>query len=288
MENVKELEECLEMEIVDPYGFIYVTTNMVNGKKYIGQKIFNANWHNYLGSGTYFLRSVRKYGKNNFSREIIAIAYSKEELNELEIMYIANYNAVISHDYYNIGFGGNGGNNSYGYHHSNETKNKLSILNKGKNNSFYGRNHTEEAKIKNSEAHKGENNSHYGEHCLEKTKQKLSELYIRFNSEEIDEIRKTYLTGKYTQRELAKKYSTNPTTISRIVNYKYGYNPILKENEEIIIFDLSAKINTEQAIDIRKKYATGKYKQTDLAEEYRVSRSVIGSVVRFEGAYKFK
>ncbi|WP_373854704.1 hypothetical protein [Clostridium arbusti] len=29
------------MEIENPYGFIYITTNMVNGKKYIGQKMFD-------------------------------------------------------------------------------------------------------------------------------------------------------------------------------------------------------------------------------------------------------
>ena len=36
MKNVK----TEEVEIVDPYGFIYVTTNMINGKKFIGQRKF--------------------------------------------------------------------------------------------------------------------------------------------------------------------------------------------------------------------------------------------------------
>ena len=34
-----------------PYGFIYLTTNHFNDKKYIGQKKFDSNWKNYFGSG---------------------------------------------------------------------------------------------------------------------------------------------------------------------------------------------------------------------------------------------
>lgn len=31
-------------EIINPYGFIYITTNMINGKRYIGQRKFTQGW----------------------------------------------------------------------------------------------------------------------------------------------------------------------------------------------------------------------------------------------------
>ena len=59
-----------EKNIQNPYGFIYITTNMVNGKKYLGQKKFNEYWKNYLGSGTIFRRAVDKYGKEALEKTI--------------------------------------------------------------------------------------------------------------------------------------------------------------------------------------------------------------------------
>ena len=98
-------------EIRDPYGFIYITTNMVNGKKYIGQRVFHRRgWQSYLGSGIAFRRAIDKYGKDNFHRDIVAIAYSKEELDKLEIEFIELHNAVESNNYYNIKTGGACGN----------------------------------------------------------------------------------------------------------------------------------------------------------------------------------
>lgn len=97
-------------EIREPYGFIYITTNMVNGKKYIGQKKLDSKWKNYLGSGKAFKRAIKKYGGENFHRDIVAIAYSKEELDNLEIEFIELHNAVKSEDYYNIKTGGGSGN----------------------------------------------------------------------------------------------------------------------------------------------------------------------------------
>ena len=79
------LEQINEVKIIDPYGFIYITTNLINGKKYIGQKKFIRQWEYYLGSGRHFKNAINKYGKENFIREIIAIAYSKEEADKLEI-----------------------------------------------------------------------------------------------------------------------------------------------------------------------------------------------------------
>ena len=66
-----------------PYGFIYITTNLVNGRKYLGQ-CSKLNDQKYLGSGKYIKKAIKKYGRSNFSREIVMYAFSKEDLNYLE------------------------------------------------------------------------------------------------------------------------------------------------------------------------------------------------------------
>lgn len=96
------------MEIKEPYGFIYITTNMVNGKRYIGQKKFRKDWKYYLGSGKALKRAIQKYGRTNFKRDIVAVGYSNYELDKLETEWINNYNAIESVDFYNIAEGGNG------------------------------------------------------------------------------------------------------------------------------------------------------------------------------------
>lgn len=92
----------------DKYGFIYITTNLINGKKYIGQKKIdnNSRWKSYLGSGVHLKNAILKYGKENFKREIIDYADTMEELDELEVYYIDKYNAVDSEEYYNKVRGG--------------------------------------------------------------------------------------------------------------------------------------------------------------------------------------
>lgn len=97
-------------EIRNPYGFIYITTNIIDGKRYIGQRKFDSKghtaWQNYLGSGTHLKRAVKKYGEDKFKRDIVDIAYTKEELDKKEIQWIADCNAVESKDFYNIAEGG--------------------------------------------------------------------------------------------------------------------------------------------------------------------------------------
>lgn len=80
--------------------FVYITTNIVNGKKYIGKCSTGSN--TYLGSGTAFNTALKKYGKDNFKREILYYAKSKEDLVEMERFYIFYYNAVKSNRYYNL------------------------------------------------------------------------------------------------------------------------------------------------------------------------------------------
>ena len=98
------------MLLFEPYGFIYITTNQVNGKKYIGKKKYNKKSDNYLGSGKHLKNAIKKYGKESFARKIISVGYNANDLSELEIYYIDKYDAVNSQDYYNIASGGEGGN----------------------------------------------------------------------------------------------------------------------------------------------------------------------------------
>lgn len=96
------------VNIKDPYGFIYITTNLINGKKYIGQKSFDgaSRWQSYKGSGSYLINAFSKYGKENFVRDIVDIGYSLEEMNAKEKEWIQTHNAVESDDFYNLIDGG--------------------------------------------------------------------------------------------------------------------------------------------------------------------------------------
>ena len=93
------------------YGFIYITTNNINGKKYLGQRIYDKNgrWKNYLGSGLLIKKAIKKYGSQNFTREIITEAKTREELNQIELELVEKYNCRNSENWYNIFKGGKGG-----------------------------------------------------------------------------------------------------------------------------------------------------------------------------------
>jgi group I intron endonuclease len=87
---------------------IYKTTNMINGKIYIGQTAKNNP--NYLGSGLILLKAIKKYKIENFSKEILEVCETQTSLNEREIYWIKFYNSTDRYIGYNISNGGNGGN----------------------------------------------------------------------------------------------------------------------------------------------------------------------------------
>jgi len=131
------------------FGFIYITTCIVNNKKYLGQRKYSHGWKSYLGSGVAFENAVKKYGKENFKREIICEADTAEELNRLEYELSVKYDVVNSDDWYNLCYGGYSTN---GYKFSDDVKKIMSEKKKGLyngcNNPMYGvhRKHTEEEK----------------------------------------------------------------------------------------------------------------------------------------------
>lgn len=126
------------------YGFIYITTNIINNRKYIGQKTFTGNWETYLGSGKILKQAVDKYGVHSFTRRIVYLAKTGEELNFAEKLFIKSRNAIKSSTYYNIHEGGKGGNTLAGFTKDERERFKERVS--GENNPFYGRKHSDETK----------------------------------------------------------------------------------------------------------------------------------------------
>ena len=88
--------------------YIYLTTNKINNKKYIGQHKGSPT-DDYFGSGTTILKAIAKYGKENFTKEILCFCETREEADQKEKEYIQLYNAVKSKEFYNNAEGGTGG-----------------------------------------------------------------------------------------------------------------------------------------------------------------------------------
>ena len=90
--------------------YVYEITNLVNGKKYIGKRSCRCDIEDdkYMGSGHYIKRAIKKYGKENFKKEIIKICESEKEAFEYEEMYIRQVKAYDDCNYYNIALGGCG------------------------------------------------------------------------------------------------------------------------------------------------------------------------------------
>jgi len=160
---------------------VYETTNQVNGKVYRGvhatenPDIFDG----YLGSGTVLKQAIKKYGKNNFKREILSVHEDFDDAYDEE-RRIVDKMFVKRDDTYNLVIGGDGShqgkdNPLYGKRLSKETKRKMSESRSGENHPLYGKHHSEESKKKMSLAKQGENHPNYGKHRSDETKKKCRE-----------------------------------------------------------------------------------------------------------------
>lgn len=90
------------------FYFFYKTTNLISGKIYYGVHSTKDLNDGYLGSGSAIKSAIKKYGKQNFSREILEQFSSKEEMYEYEKMFI-DESVVMDKSTYNQTIGGRGG-----------------------------------------------------------------------------------------------------------------------------------------------------------------------------------
>ena len=144
--------------------FIYKTTNIINGKFYVGQSLYDDP--KYLGGGNLIKKAIKKYGKENFHKEIIDICFSRDQLNEREVYWIEKLDSRNPSVGYNMAKGGPA------FHITEDSKKKISNTLKGKytgENSYrYGIKLTDQHKNCISESNKGKKIS-------DETRKKISE-----------------------------------------------------------------------------------------------------------------
>ena len=241
------------------YGFVYITTNHINNKKYIGQKKYDNRgiWKNYLGSGVIIKQAIKKYGKENFSKEIIAEAKTKKELDKLERFYIKKYNAVKSNDYYNVAKGGDGGDTTIGMSDERKAENRIN-----RRNASLGK------------INKGKANG-------------VAKQVICLNTMKIYD----------TLREAADEYNITPEGISaackNIISHTAGKDPITGEKMQWRFYEVGKEYKYEPYVPKLKKYnppnkisiicinTNEKFASiSDASKKYNISPSTLGEYLK--------
>ncbi len=88
------------------HGYIYKTTNTLNGRTYVGQHAAQRFDPAYLGSGKLLKAAVLKYGASNFKVEVLEWCETRNLLNKAEKKHISQQGQLS----YNLAAGGTGGN----------------------------------------------------------------------------------------------------------------------------------------------------------------------------------
>jgi hypothetical protein len=146
---------------------IYETTNIITGKKYIGKHVTKDIDDDYLGSGMILVKAIEKYGKENFYKKILFVFDNEHDMNQKEIELV-NEDVVNSNEYYNIAYGGHGGNIVLRHDHElyESTRKKISEAQKARSS------HMSEITKEN---HKSKKVGMYGKSQSEYQKMRVSE-----------------------------------------------------------------------------------------------------------------
>ena len=111
----------------DCVGFVYLITNTLTGRKYVGKKLakfskttykvvkqkngikkrkkiktkIDSDWQQYYGSSPELTKDIEKLGSENFTRDILYYCKSKAECSYIEAREQFNRKVLESDDYYN-------------------------------------------------------------------------------------------------------------------------------------------------------------------------------------------
>lgn len=166
------------------FSAIYLWTNLINNKKYVGQaQNFYERMQDYTSGqedDRVIGKAILKYGIENFEVTILEKEIQTDRLNEHEQYWMNYYQCFVPNGYNVCHIAGN----TTGYRHTEEDKSRMSeiakqrfkehpeLIKKGKDNNMYGKHHSQETKRKMSESRMGNQNA---KGCTWKMKQETKD-----------------------------------------------------------------------------------------------------------------
>lgn len=256
---------------------IYMITNLIDGKKYIGQttnynkrskthfsKLRDNKHHN-----EHLQRAFNKYGEKNFKIEILSLC-DENQLDELEKEYIKKYNCCDERYGYNLMDGGQ----KY-RHFTNEVKEKMSRSGKG-------RVFSEIHKKRISENNKGRKISKEAIDKANKTKIEKGILQGEKNpvsiisDDKAKEILEYYLSNEISIMQLSKIFSVSYDVANNLIKNK-SYKHIIKEKRE----EIKNKSNNlyKAKLNKAKELYNNNYSQNQIAKLLKISRNTIRKII---------
>jgi len=230
-------------------NFNYIITNDVNNKQYVGAHSTNNINDNYMGSGLLIGRAKKKYGKENFTKEILCYTKTTKEAYENEVHLIKEYNTLVPNGYNISPTGGLGFVGQF----SEETKAKMreAVIGKPKSEE-----HKQNMKGPKSEEHKQNMRKPKSEEHKQNMKGPKSEEHTEniskaligkeFSKERIENMKqvrkgKTYIEiyGEEKAREIIEN-------ISRKI---WVYNKIIDKEKRIEKEELQQYLNNSYTIN---------------------------------------
>lgn len=135
--------------VSNPCWSVYVHTNKINGKKYVGITSQNPK-DRWLGGHGYghklkFGRAIEKYGWDGFEHEIVCEKIPEDEAKNMEQVLISNFSTQDDRYGYNMTSGGDG---ISGFKHTDESRRKMSISKSGSNHPNYHKHLSETTRTK--------------------------------------------------------------------------------------------------------------------------------------------
>ncbi len=252
-----------------PTYSIYIIFNTINGKMYVGaSKNPIRRWKRHKSialsvSPTVVKNAIhfalKKYSSEKFTFKIVEGGLSFEEAMKREIEWIA-FLKDLKHQLYNET---NGGDSGPIYEWSEDQRKKQSERMSGKNNYFYGMRLT------------GKANGHYGHKMKPHVKKELLKHRAKLTPQQVQNIKRLYETGDYTQTKLSEMFEVSLTQIHKIVHGKRWNGD---KNNDAPLF--KGRISKNQVIEIREKYDSGEYTQAALTKMFNLSAAQIHRIVK--------
>lgn len=212
---------------------VYMHTNKINGKKYVGitsrnpEDRWQTNGTGYSGQ-KHFWNAINKYGWDNFKHEILLSNETFEYACAVEKCLIRHYKSYDRNYGYNLTLGGEG------MCLTEEQRQKLSERMRGEGNPFYGKHHTEQTRKRISELAKNRDISKFNltglqlgrgtKYWTNETYQKLSETSrgeksgtAKLTEDDVIDILIMLKNGCFYS-DIRNKYNISNAEISRIKN----------------------------------------------------------------------